>query len=420
MQVAVIGLGAAGAYVSRELSQKGLNVHAFEANDHVGGRTLTLQLAEGLYGEMGAEWIDSEHRRVTRWLQSVGIALTPTGHLPIGAWIGDDITFNAYNWPDIRRCYKTVIKKCHEIPKKSRSSVTADRVMAESGVTERALKFLESSCMDLFGFRPNQVTVEDWLEVAVEECEGNMKADEFRTAEGFQEAVRRTLVGVSVNLGWEAKRTEEGLVVTNGSETRTLAQYDAVVLAVSLSQVVKLAGIEASTPEIAPSSMARGGKVVLGFDYPWWRDLGWDGMVVTDKFIGTVWPQQDRPVLCCYFCSSQAEFASTLEDPVAAALDIIAAKFPTARPRFIAGRYLDWSQDRLTGGAFTYIRDPKGHQRLLTQVREKTGALICGEYISSDWYGYVEGALESAERVIQSLESRNRKLGRSERAKAGT
>lgn len=405
MQVAVIGLGAAGSYCARELTKRGCNVTAFEAKSHVGGRTQTVALAEGLYAEMGAEWIASDHHRVIKWLNSVNIRLIPTDQMPLGAWIGDELTFRATDWKDLKGCFKVTVKKCKSISKASRSTSFVDRVFHQCGLSERAIKFLEAYCHELFGFGPTQITIEDWIYAAEEE---EMSADEFRTVEGIQEAIRRTLDGIQVNLGWLASRTDQGVVVSNGIETRLLTEFDAVVLAVPLPKAIELAGI--SDVDVfsgfAPATMVHGCKVVLGFDYSWWNDEGWNGILITDKFVGSLWPQQDRPVLCCYICSVNADYISGLPDPVSAALEVVAERFPAARSHFVSGLFYDWTDDNLIKGPFSYTRDSAAFRRLIKRIKDESGAYICGEYISDDYYGYVEGALDSATRVVQAITSK--------------
>ena len=61
-RIIVIGAGLAGLACSYDLYRAGYNVSLLEAKSRPGGRVRTYRdsFADGLYAEMGAEYVDSE------------------------------------------------------------------------------------------------------------------------------------------------------------------------------------------------------------------------------------------------------------------------------------------------------------------------------------------------------------------------
>ncbi|MGE0002753.1 MAG: FAD-dependent oxidoreductase, partial [Fimbriimonadaceae bacterium] len=76
MRVAVVGAGLAGLAAARMLVRAGAEVTLFEARDRIGGRVSTRSL-DGAKYEAGAEWVDSDHRRVIALAEEAGARLEP-------------------------------------------------------------------------------------------------------------------------------------------------------------------------------------------------------------------------------------------------------------------------------------------------------------------------------------------------------
>ena len=62
--VIVVGAGLSGLIAARTLIAAGLQPLVLEADDRVGGRILTEEVAPGLPVEIGAQWIGDTHRRM--------------------------------------------------------------------------------------------------------------------------------------------------------------------------------------------------------------------------------------------------------------------------------------------------------------------------------------------------------------------
>ena len=71
--VIVVGAGLSGLIAARTLIAAGLQPLVLEADDRVGGRILTEEVAPGLPVEIGAQWIGDTHRRMFALAAELGV-----------------------------------------------------------------------------------------------------------------------------------------------------------------------------------------------------------------------------------------------------------------------------------------------------------------------------------------------------------
>ena len=78
-RIIVIGAGLAGLSCAYELQESGYNVLLLEARSQPGGRVRTYRdpFADGLYAEMGAEYVDSSDEHVRKYAKEFGLPILP-------------------------------------------------------------------------------------------------------------------------------------------------------------------------------------------------------------------------------------------------------------------------------------------------------------------------------------------------------
>lgn len=81
MRVIVVGAGMAGLTCARLLQERGVDVTVLEGGTRVGGRARTVRsvFEGGQYVESGAEWIDTDHHRMRELLDRYGLSLQGAG-----------------------------------------------------------------------------------------------------------------------------------------------------------------------------------------------------------------------------------------------------------------------------------------------------------------------------------------------------
>jgi len=78
-RIIVIGAGLAGLSCAYELKESGYNVLLLEARSRPGGRVRTYRdpFADGLYAEMGAEYVDSSDEHVRKYAKEFALPILP-------------------------------------------------------------------------------------------------------------------------------------------------------------------------------------------------------------------------------------------------------------------------------------------------------------------------------------------------------
>jgi monoamine oxidase len=72
--VVVVGAGLAGLSAARSLLDAGLDVLVLEARDRVGGRTHSVEEADGLVIEYGGQWVGPTQDRALGLVDELGLS----------------------------------------------------------------------------------------------------------------------------------------------------------------------------------------------------------------------------------------------------------------------------------------------------------------------------------------------------------
>lgn len=75
--VAIVGAGLAGLCAARELDAAGVRVLVLEAQERVGGRTLTEQLDGSTFIDHGGQWVSPGQERIVELARELGVSLFP-------------------------------------------------------------------------------------------------------------------------------------------------------------------------------------------------------------------------------------------------------------------------------------------------------------------------------------------------------
>src|SRR5215469_15105574 len=73
--VVIIGAGLSGLRTALLLQAQGLEVLVVEAQDRVGGRTLTVQLDQGAFIDHGGQWVSPGQPRMVSLARELGVSL---------------------------------------------------------------------------------------------------------------------------------------------------------------------------------------------------------------------------------------------------------------------------------------------------------------------------------------------------------
>jgi monoamine oxidase len=149
---------------------------------------------------------------------------------------------------------------------------------------------------------------------------------------------------------------------------------------------------------------ARAIKVTLRFKRRFWLDEKWQGRMLSNLPFQQIWDSGREGAAClsAYICGQAAVNIARQRDPVAGVLRAVSEVAPLAQEEFVEGWLHDWIHDPYSLGAFTSLT-PGSVRDALPHLATPVGRIhFAGEYASS-WQGFVEGALESAERVVEEV-----------------
>jgi monoamine oxidase len=161
-------------------------------------------------------------------------------------------------------------------------------------------------------------------------------------------------------------------------------------------------------------------KAIVFYDRPWWREQGgYSGISITNNSKYGVrlsydcsleFPEHTQYGLVAFFLGNgQIDWTNaTLEDRKKHACECFGYFFNNKEEAMKATNYIekDWNKDKYAGGAYVGHLPPK----VLTTIggmhvlRENVDLVhFCGTETATEFLGYMEGAVQSAERVLEEL-----------------
>ena len=150
--------------------------------------------------------------------------------------------------------------------------------------------------------------------------------------------------------------------------------------------------------------MGRAVKIAWQFDRPWWREEGWSGNLLADNSLQTIWDASigQAPVLCAYVCGQDALWWRQQSDPVQSSFALLAEICPAANKAFVRGWFHDWIHDPFAEGVYSHLQPGFVMNHLPFMAAPSDRIHFAGEHTAA-WSGFMEGALESAERVVEEI-----------------
>lgn len=438
MHVVVVGAGLAGLTAARLLRAQGVEVDLIEGGPRSGGRARTVRapFVDGQYVESGAEWVDTDHARMRSLMARFGIGTLGEGQ----EWttirrmlFRDGVLLDAARIrevdPDVDRQlarYEAEFEAIaagvadparpdlHPQAAQHDARSLAD-VARDADLGELAALFARRNSQGEFAAEPAEVSS---LFVAQQRAQMTAHgAGEVVRAHRLDGGMSRLVDALVAELGeqsvhiahdelvervhWTDDRVE---VIT----TRRTIAADRVVLACSLVPLRSVIfdpplphALHAAVHEVGYGTIT---KTALQYPYRAWPA----GYATTALDAQRVYePTLDQPgdagVLMAYAGGAGGR-ALALHDETERmrriAGDIDTMYGLDAAP--IGGFSRAWSNEARYGGS--YAAYGPGHVTAHWQVlRQPCGAIcLAGEHVAT-WTGYLEGAVESSERVVAHL-----------------
>jgi len=422
MKIAIVGLGIAGLRTAMLLEKAGFDVSLFEARDRCGGRLHTVDEGGGVVYEAGGEWIDADHYRCLELLREFQMDPLEPKPLPKKLYHNGKVSTEAHIWNDALeddlRVEAAARELCRDLvtpPWKNCSKQALDqRTLAdflnEHTQSDRGLWYVTAKYRSDEGEDPNRIGLLGWLAGYMHylERDGDVMSA-FRAPGGFSKLCEKMLRSLRAAPRYNSvlrRVVQDPLSVTLEFE-RDRARFDRVILTLpppALERVVFQPALPGKKRcAIEGSEMGRTIKLMWEFDKAWWEADEWGGSMLTDGALQQTWTENcDAPVLCAYISGERAMEWCRMGDPVNAGVYELAKLNPEAAKHFKRGWAHLWPLDPYAQGGFSHLA-PGYVLDYMEYISGCTGRIhYAGEHTAL-WSGFIEGALESAERVVQEI-----------------
>jgi monoamine oxidase len=430
-RVVVAGAGVSGLVAARRLAARGADVVVFEARDRLGGRVHTIR--GGGFGrvhvEAGGELIDEDHARVRKLARELGLRLAPI----LRAGFGTAIRYNgrlhvasaqSTGWRDVGRLLATAVKLHRQHERDwhgSIASALARRslldVLQEAGAPPRTTAFAQA-LRGFFVADPSELSALVAVDQLVEGDPGATRM--FRILGGADRLVaglaRRPRFSIHLrHVLRRVSRDVAGVRVTIENPHGRLAELTVDCLILTMPPGLVL-GVEHAPPlpeavrrALGTMTMGHGTKTLLRFARPWWRARGRPRAFGTNLPVGAIWEsaeEQHGAAALTLFAGGSASRDMQAIAATHGVSGLLAQLQWLGRPEpVLAHAEIVWERDPWAGGAyavFTPRFDPHDRELLGRAVGR---VLLAGEHTSVEAQGYIEGAVESGERVAGEIES---------------
>jgi monoamine oxidase len=441
---AVVGAGLAGLRTAASLIASGANVTVFEARERVGGRVLSAPGADrGTTGpplvlDLGAQWVGPGQTEMLGHIRELGLHVVPTAVPGRAIWGLDGRLQEAgAALPPVPPLVLAEVlaggalvalmsrSVPSEAPWQARRARQWDRVTAEDWIRRRLRSAAARDLARLYitGNMATEPTETSMLGVlfdlgSIKPARRLATAEAFRLHEGAHELARRLAGRLEHRIRFADP--VRAIIQDSGGVT---VESDAGALRcrrVAVCVPPPLASRIAYTPALPDrrarllASLPMGASVKFHAVYqrPFWRARGLSGQAWTTT--GTVGLTYDnsprdgtgRGVLVGLVVADQARRLGAL-DPLAQEQEILASLEGLFGPDAAAPDALvvqDWGAEEWTGGCYAAHFPPGVWTSYGSAFRAPCGRIHwAGTETSTQWHGYMEGALRSGYRAAQEM-----------------
>jgi monoamine oxidase len=449
-KIVVVGAGMAGLGAASELVARGHDVTILEARTRPGGRVLTLRepFADGLYAEAGAMQVFDVHARVQRYIQELGLELDPirAPAVPLASvahFVGKRIVTKAgesVQWPfaltdeekslDAGALYRKYVVPMLQPLNDAEAQdallssfgkydrITFSDYLRAQGASPGAVAILKAGLAGGLGDGADHVSA---LNLLREAAHRSVRRQSFAIRGGTDRLPRGIAARLAdrIHYGTPVLRLEQDangvrVIAMQGGMRRTFTA-DRIVCAIPFSVLRRLEVSPAFTREkrtaVEQLQYTSVTRVFVQTRTRFWIDDGVSGNATTDLPVMAIYERTmnqggARGILESYQAGANARVSMKLSERerLAAALDGMAKAYPRIVEQYEGGASKCWDEDEWSRGAYAWFK-PGQMTALLPHIAGAEGRIhFAGEHASSS-PGWMEGALESAERVTREIEA---------------
>jgi monoamine oxidase len=436
VDVVVVGAGFAGLSTAWNLRTAGARVAVFEASDRVGGRTETVQRGN-LWLEAGGQWTGPGQHRVHSLADRYAVELFDTPDEGTGLQLSDGELRSLADRP----AHQPVVAELDELAARVPG---AEPWLAHDAAARDdldVLSWLEQSVSSPEARRAMRQVLEGLMTVPAAEMSLLTVLHAARTSGSLAAALgidggaqEQRLIGGLHRLATHLADDLGGCINLSSAVTSLSQSADGVVVATGGQRVTASRVVVAAPPStwshiafepvlpvpyqdlIAFMPLGSVIKLQLVFERPFWRDAGYSGFVIDDSgpfafMVDNSSPDRPEGVLVTFLSAGTARRFGD---------DQLGRRGSEVRRRMLIDHVVktlgprgsqaidyfdrDWDAVPWIGGGYSGVMRPGGWQRVNVALRAPVGRIHWASAESARvWNGYVEGALDAAERAASEV-----------------
>ncbi len=457
-KVAIVGAGLSGLTLAYRLLQNGFSTQVFEGSPRVGGRTLTQRgfNDQGMFCEQGGELVDTGHEELRVLCQDLGIPLQPLNSAITAPLATDLFSVDGQNYSEkqlikaLRPLARALVQDQKQLrdgdslavptfenPIGKNPAVQAlDRMplsqyLENSGMDRWAQRLVATAYMTEYGLESDQQSALNLIILMGVDSKKGIKiygeSDEAFRIEGGSDRLAKTLASRLkdrspiylehrlVALRPQGERIR--LVFDVRGQTREVtAEMVVLTLPPSVLKTIDLRALPL-TPvtnlAIHSWGMGTNSKLMFGFKKRYWHDLKSNGSAYLSPF-GQCWETSrmqtgSAGILTAYTGGLLGQ--KPPKDLPQRAMASLNTVYPKIASHFDGNHSVNhWSLNPWSLGSYSCPRVGQYTSIYGAFSRIELGGrlLFAGEHSSIDYAGYMNGAINSANRVADLLVKKRR------------
>jgi monoamine oxidase len=446
-KIIVIGAGLAGLSAAYELTEAGHEVTVLEARARPGGRVYTLRepFSDGLHAEAGAGRIPDNHTFTLKYAKLFGLTLAPfqpstlahmyrVGGQRARASSGGDLDLTGLPLaltPAERKLGLMGLWQHYVTPVLAelgdptapnwppQSLRKFDRVTFAGFLRAQGASPAAATLLVMPFYQPNEDRLSAlwWLrDTALAQGE----QQRFKIRGGNDLLPRAFAARLADNIRYGAAvtgiahddRSVRVAYTQAGMPQHLAGNFLVCAIPFSLLRTLEISPALSASKRRAISELPYDSvtRVYLQVRQRYWEPSGLNGFGITDLpdeiWQGTFDQPGPRAILTSYMFGPQAQRVAAMEADrrVAFMIDHIEGVFPGIRQQVELGASFVWDDEPWSRGAYA-IFEPGQMFSLLAHVARPEGQIhFAGEHTSA-WHGWMQGALESGNRVSREIQA---------------